>query len=50
MDGTSGQQNFKQKWSTNNDDDTKVMSDSTVFMIYYVPLILTDSHDSNRVL
>lgn len=52
MDGTSDHQNFKQKWSTNNDDsdDTRVMSDSTVFVICYVPLMLTDSHDSNRVL
>jgi len=51
MDGASGQQNFKQKWSTNNNSDsTKVMSDSTVFAICYVPLMLTDSHDNNRVL
>lgn len=52
MDSSSNQQNFKQKWSTNNDDndDTRVMSDSTVFVICYVPLMLTDSHDSSHVL
>lgn len=33
MDGSSDQQNFKQKWLTNNDsDDAKIMSDSTVFI------------------
>lgn len=51
MDGASNQQTFKQKWSTNNDSDSmKVMSDSTVFVVCYVPLILTDSHDHSRVL
>ncbi|KYN22385.1 hypothetical protein ALC57_05219 [Trachymyrmex cornetzi] len=48
MDGASNQQNFKQKWSKNNDSDTNVMFDSTVFIICYVPLILTESNDSSR--
>lgn len=51
MDGASNQQNFKQKWSTNNDsDNTNFTSDSSVFVICYVPLILIDSQDNNRIL
>lgn len=47
MDGASGQQNFKLQWSINNDKDNDVtyLSDSTVFVISYVPLVL--SSDNN---
>jgi len=45
MDGASNQQNFKQKWSINNDKDAVYLSDSVVFVISYVPLIL--SSDNN---
>lgn len=43
MDGASGQQDFKQQWSINNDkdDDATYLNDSTVFVIFYVPLVLS---------
>lgn len=45
MDGASTQQNFKQKWSINNDKDATDLSDSTVFVISYIPLILTSDNN-----
>lgn len=50
MDGASGQQNFKQQWSindenNNNNNDTAYLNDSTVFVISYVPLVLSFNND-----
>lgn len=39
MDGASSQQNFKQKWFINNNKDATYLTDSTIFVISYVPLI-----------
>lgn len=46
MNGASGQQNFKQQWSIKNDKDSDAtyLNDSTVFVISYVPLILSSDN------
>lgn len=49
MDGASSQQNFKQQWfinkTNNKDNDAIYLNDSTVFIISYVPLVLSSNNN-----